>query len=176
MGNNPSKFKGARNPVETVTWEGAVSFCKKLSNMPEGKVAGRVVYRLPTEAEWEYACRAGSTTSYSFGDSAKSLGNYAWFDENSYSHTSPVGYRKPNEWGLYDMHGNVFEWCQDWQDSYRSGPAADPQGPSVGLYRVRRGGSWLYDAGYCRSAYRSGNDPSNRLYSGFRVALSPSVK
>lgn len=106
MGANPSNFKGSKNPVETVNWEDAVSFCKKLSEMPEEKAAGRS-YRLPTEAEWEYACRTRSTTSYSFGETAESLGEYAWFGAGLEGKTHPVGLKKPNRWGVYDMHGNV---------------------------------------------------------------------
>ena len=176
MGTNPSFFKGAKNPVEMVNWEDAVSFCKKLSEFPKEKVAGRE-YRLPTEAEWEYSCRAGSQTAYSFGESAKSLGEYAWFDENSEGKTHPVGEKKPNRWGLYDTHGNVSEWCHDWYEPYLSGAATDPQGPNVGLERVLRGGAWIDDAGLCRSADRVKSVPSSRYsLAGFRVALSTSVK
>ncbi len=176
MGHNPSKFKGAKNPVETVSWEDAVFFCTKLSEVPEEKAAGRV-YRLPTEAEWEYACRAGSTTAFGSGDSANSLGEYDWVAENSENKTHPVGEKKPNRWGLYDMHGNVFEWCQDLDADYPSDASTDPKGPNGGSNRVYRGGSWYVDAGRCRSALRSRTNPSNRFYSlGFRLALSPSVR
>ena len=116
MGTNPSQFKGPQNPVERVSWAEAVEFCGKLSAMPAEKTAGHV-YRLPTEAEWEYACRSGTTTAYGFGDDASRLGDYGWFRSNSDSGTHPVGEKKPNAWGLYDMHGGVYEWCQDW---YRS--------------------------------------------------------
>jgi eukaryotic-like serine/threonine-protein kinase len=131
MGTNPSHFKGdPRLPVETVSWQDAMTFCERLSALPAERSAGRV-YRLPTEAEWEYACRAGSTTIYSFGDSEGSLGDYAWYDSNSGSKTHPVGQKRPNAWGLYDMHGNVWEWCSDWYDGsyYASSPVDDPTGP-----------------------------------------------
>ena len=189
-------------PVEFVSWDDAVAFCKNLSELPEEKKAGRI-YRLPTEAEWEYACRAGSTTAYSFGANSKSLGDYAWFADNSGSKkldssdlsnwsknnpreyldavTSagclphPVGEKNPNAWGLYDMHGNVLEWCSDFYGAYPEGAVSDPSGPKEGLNRMIRGGSWISDAGKCRSAYRQGNAPGE-YYSniGFRVALSSS--
>jgi formylglycine-generating enzyme required for sulfatase activity len=124
------------------------------------------VYRLPTEAEWEYACRAGTTTKYSFGDSESELGEYAWYRANSGNTTHPVGGRKPNAWGLYDMHGNVKEWCQDWYEDYPSGPVTDPTGAASGSRRVLRGGSFFVQSSYVRSATRN-NRVSN---SGFRPA------
>jgi formylglycine-generating enzyme required for sulfatase activity len=160
MGNNPSHFKGPQRPVEEVSWEDAVEFCRKLSELPEEKAAGRV-YRLPTEAEWEYACRAGSQTAYSFGDDARLLKDFAWFSDNSNSQTHPVGQKKPNAWGLYDMHGNVWEWCGDWYGDYPRGSATDPTGPKERSSRVYRGGSWLISAGNCRAAYRDGDGPSD---------------
>jgi formylglycine-generating enzyme required for sulfatase activity len=177
MGTNPSYFRVGRisgsrsnHPVEQVSWGDAVEFCKKLSDLPEEKAAGRV-YRLPTEAEWEYACRAGSKTAYSFGESSKSLGDYAWFDVNSQTH--PVGEKKANAWGLYDMHGNVLEWCSDWYGEYPKDAVSDPRGPKEGSRRVDRGGGWFYEAADCRSANRVGLDPSTHsIYFGFRVALS----
>jgi formylglycine-generating enzyme required for sulfatase activity len=174
-GKNPSEFKGANNPVEKISWEDAVAFCKKLSELPEEKAAGRV-YRLPTEAEWEYACRAGSTTRFGFGDSDSQLGSYGWFSTNSGNTTHPVGEKLPNAWGLYDMHGNVWEWCSDYfVDKYLNGAVTDPTGPATGSYRVNRGGCWKYLAANCRSASRSSYFPGNRLnYVGFRVALSSS--
>ena len=176
MGSNPSRIKGAKNPVETVSWDDAVSFCKKLSEMPEEKAAGRS-YRLPTEAEWEYACRAGSTTSYSFGDAASQLDDYAWYGKSGGT-THAVGLKKPNALGLYDMHSNVSEWCQDWYGNYPSGALIDPLGHSGGTLRVYRGGCWGDVAVGCRSALRDRDNPSFRFsyYNGFRVALSPSVK
>ena len=182
MGTNPSWFQksrvhgsdSSRYPVEQVSWEDAVEFCKKLSDLPQEKAAGRV-YRLPTEAEWEYACRAGSKTAYSFGESSKSLGDYALYGENSNGQTHPVGEKKANAWGLYDMHGNVWEWCSDWDGDYPKGAVSDPVGPREGSFRVFRGGGWYYEAALCRSAYRLRIDPSSRSNSlGFRLALSPS--
>jgi formylglycine-generating enzyme required for sulfatase activity len=174
MGKNPSRFKGPRNPVEQVSWDDVVKFCERLSELPEEKKAGRV-YRLPTEAEWEYACRAGSKTAFSFGDNSESLGDYAWFGDNSNGKTHPVGEKKPNAWGLYDMHGNVWEWCSDRYDDYPKGAVTDPVGPKEGSYRVFRGGGWDFEAAFCRSAYRNGYSSLNRYYhSGFRLALSPS--
>jgi formylglycine-generating enzyme required for sulfatase activity len=182
MGTNPSYFQkrvirksdSSMYPVEQVSWEDAVEFCKKLSDLPEEKKAGRV-YRLPTEAEWEYACRAGSKAAYSFGANSKTLGDYAWFGENSGNQTHPVGEKKANAWGLYDMHGNVWEWCSDWYGVYPKGSVSDPSGPSEGSIRVDRGGSWAYGAANCRSAYRGWGAPSYRIGNdGFRVALSSS--
>ena len=172
MGDHQSKFKGAKNPVETVSWDDAVAFCKKLSELSEEKEAGRE-YRLPMEAEWEYACRAGSKTRYRFGDSPNLRGEYAWFGENSERKTHPVGEKKANRWGLYDMHGNVYEWCQDWVAPYPSGAAADHQGPSGRSGRVIRGGCWYGGATFCRAAIRAAIDPSRRTSgNGFRVAMS----
>jgi formylglycine-generating enzyme required for sulfatase activity/serine/threonine protein kinase len=175
MGTNPSHFKTALNPVEEVSWDDAVEFCQKLSALPAEKKAG-YVYRLPTEAEWEYACRAGTTTEYSYGDSDSQLGDYAWYDKNSGKTTHPVGGKKPNAWGLYDMHGNVFEWCQDWHGDYPSGSVTDPTGAAVGSFRVLRGGGWYFISDCCRSAFRLRGTPDYRDYSlGFRV-LRSSIK
>jgi len=193
MGKNPSHFQGdavaerhpetnrvvkdvdsANHPVEQVSWEDAVEFCQRLSALPEEKKAGRV-YRLPSEAEWEYACRAGSQMAYSFGSDEKSLVNFGWYDSNSKGMTHAVGLKKANAWGLYDMHGNVFEWCADWYGEYPKGSATDPRGPEVGSRRVDRGGCWYFDAVYCRSAGRFRRGPSFRDdFLGFRVALSSS--
>ena len=156
MGINPSASKVPNEPVENVSWDDAVAFCAKLSALPAELAAGRV-YRLPTEAEWEYACRAGTTTEYSFGDDAKDLGKYAWFDDNSGQTTHAVGEKRPNAWGLYDMHGNVWEWCSD----------------EEGSRRVYRGGGWYRGAALCRTASRSRSGPSFRSnFIGFRLALS----
>jgi formylglycine-generating enzyme required for sulfatase activity len=180
MGTNPSYFQkrvirksdSSMYPVEQVSWEDAVEFCKKLSDLPEEKKAGRV-YRLPTEAEWEYACRAGSKTAFDFGESAKSLNAYAWFLDNSEGQTHPVGEKKPNAWGLYDMHGNVWEWSSDWYGEYPKGAVSDPSGPSEGSNRVIRGGCWSCTAAFSRSAYRIRRTPSYFFnITGFRVALS----
>jgi formylglycine-generating enzyme required for sulfatase activity len=181
MGKNPSHFQGAivgnENawlPVENVSWDEAIEFCMKLSDLPEEKAAGRV-YRLPTEAEWEYACRAGSKSAYSFGESSKSLGDYAWFIENSKRQTHPVGEKKANAWGLYDMHGNVWEWCSDWYGDYPKGALSDPAGIREGSRRVLRGGCWDGYAAFCRSAFRYGDDSMFQNDSfGFRLALSSS--
>ncbi len=182
IGKNPSHFQGAivgnENadlPVEQVSWDDAVAFCKKLSDLPDEKKAGRV-YRLPTEAEWEYACRVGSKTAYSFDDEEGLLPEYGWFNRNSSDRTHTVGLLEPNAWGLYDMHGNVWEWCRDWNGEYPKGAVSDPTGPTKGSHRVIRGGCWILEAALCRSANRHGGSPSSRSnFNGFRLALnSPS--
>jgi formylglycine-generating enzyme required for sulfatase activity len=134
---------------------------------------------LPTEAEWEYACRAGTSTKYSFGGGESQLEDYAWFYLNTWNigerYAHRVGLKKPNPFGLYDMHGNVWEWCSDRYGDYPKGAVTDPIGPAEGFNRVKRGASWLYEAARCESAYRVGDTPGNRdLYNGFRVALSSS--
>jgi formylglycine-generating enzyme required for sulfatase activity len=171
MGNNPSKYKGRDNPVENVSWNDAQMFIQGL-NAKEGAKK----YRLPTEAEWEYAARAGTKSTYSFGDDAGQLGQYAWYGGNSSGQTHPVGKKQPNLWGLYDMHGNVWEWGNDWygRNYYGRSSSTDPAGLSGGDSRVMRGGSWLGSAGYLRSAYRGSYSPDYRLeYIGFRLARSP---
>jgi formylglycine-generating enzyme required for sulfatase activity/serine/threonine protein kinase len=174
IGSVPSKWKDEDLPVEQVSLDDAVEFCRKLSALPAERKAGRV-YRLPTEAEWEYACRAGTTTKFSFGDDEKLFGDYGWFGGNSVKQTHPVGQKKPNAWGLHDMHGNVLEWCSDWYETYADGEVTNPQGPSSGSLRVYRGGSWNSTARHCRSAYRFRDSPSLRYnLLGFRLALSPS--
>nr|WP_321416496.1 SUMF1/EgtB/PvdO family nonheme iron enzyme [uncultured Methanomethylovorans sp.] len=167
MGDNPSYFKGDNNPVENVSWNDVQEFVKKL-NAKEGTDK----YPLPSEAEWEYACRAGTTTIYSFGDDESKLAEYAWYGDNSGNKTHPVGQKKPNPWGLYDMHGNIREWCQDeWHGYYKGAPtdgSAWVDGSSPG--RIVRGGGWNFFAGSCRSAVRSNNDPDYRsFFHGFRL-------
>jgi formylglycine-generating enzyme required for sulfatase activity len=166
MGSNPSKFTSDPNrPVENVSWEDVQEFIRRL-NAREGGTT----YRLPTEAEWEYAARAGTTTRWSFGDDASQLGRYARHDGNAGGPTHPVGQLQPNPWGLYDMHGNVWEWVQDWYGKYTSGTAVDPTGPSSGSRRVNRGASWCNAARVCRSAVRNGDAPDYRRGNlGFRL-------
>jgi formylglycine-generating enzyme required for sulfatase activity len=170
MGPNRSNFKGPTNPAEDVYWAEAVEFCRRLSEKTRRTV------RLPTEAEWEYACHAGSKMRFSFGDSESTLGDYAWYRSNSGGKPNPVGQKKPNAWGLYDMHGNVWEWCQDFHGGYAAGAVTDPAGPGSGTYRVLRGGSWLSVPTICRSAGRQGSPPGGRVISyGFRVVVSVSA-
>jgi formylglycine-generating enzyme required for sulfatase activity len=168
MGNNPSYSPGCDDcPVDNVSWVDAQEFIGHL-NAKEGAN----YYRLPTEAEWEYSSRAGSNTAYCFGSSTSQLGNYAWYNENSEYKKHPVGRKRPNAWGLYDMHGNAWEWCQDWYGDYPLGSVTDPDGPSTGSDRVFRGGHWLsLYASYCRSASRSSINPYNHYeILGFRLA------
>ena len=151
-------------------------YAVNIIDLPEEKEAGRE-YRLPTEAEWEYACRAGSKTVYSFDDEGGLLPEYGWFKRNSSGRTHTVGLLEPNAWGVYDMHGNVWEWCSDWYGEYPKSAINDPSGPKQGSLRVLRGGCWRFGAADCRSALRYGYHPSVRDYeigSGFRVALSSS--
>jgi formylglycine-generating enzyme required for sulfatase activity len=171
MGNNPSWFKGRDNPVEEVSWEDAQDFIRRM-NIQEGNGC----YRLPTESEWEYACRAGTTGLYSFGNDANSLRHYAWYEGNSGGTTHPVGQKRPNAWGLYDMHGNVWEWVQDRYGDYSSASVTDPKGPSPssGTSRVSRGGCRYSCAGGSRAAFRFHYPSGYRdNYIGFRLALSP---
>jgi formylglycine-generating enzyme required for sulfatase activity len=183
VGSNPSFFTGdGRRPVETVSWFDAVAFCARLSEReqlsPFYEFAGEQVrivggngYRLPTEAEWEYACRAGTTKRWWFGDEETRLAEFAWYKKNSVGTTHPVGDKPANAWGLHDMHGNVMDWCQDWYEQYSPAPATNPIGPKSGAGRVCRGGSWYWAPRYCRSAYRMANHPKDRNDDiGFRVA------
>lgn len=162
MGSNPSSFDecGGNCPVENVSWDDAQGFISRLNSR-----GGDYIYRLPTESEWEYAARAGTT-----GDYAGNLDSMAWYTSNSDGRTHPSGTKQPNAWGLYDMHGNVWEWVQDWYGAYPSGEVTDPQGPTSGSGRVIRGGGWIDSAAYCRSAYRNRGSPGYRsYYLGFRL-------
>jgi formylglycine-generating enzyme required for sulfatase activity len=181
VGENPSEFKGAARPVECVSWEDAVAFCRKLS-AKEGQE-----YRLPTEAEWEYACRAGTTTPFSFGSVLKGQeancdGNYPYGTTTKgpfLGRTTKVGSYAANAFGLYDMHGNVWEWCADWYDAeyYKHSPSEDPPGAASGSYRVYRGGGWFLDASGCRASCRRGGVPGYRgAILGFRLARTVSSR
>jgi formylglycine-generating enzyme required for sulfatase activity len=190
VGRNPSYFSRHGNgkgrvaesstagfPVESVSWNHAVAFCRLLSDLPGEKAAGRV-YRLPTEAEWEYACRAGSTTAWSFGESASELDDYAYFLNNAeLRRPALIGIRSANKWGLYDMHGNVGEWCSDSFDIgyYDQSPKYNPQGPSPdGAGRIFRGGSWNNIAANCRSSCREHGPTDYRSeLVGFRIVCDP---
>lgn len=165
MGNNPSHHKYDVNcPVENVSWYDVQEFIKRCNVNWPGQW-----FRLPTEAEWEYVCRAGSTTAYCYGDDEELLSEYGWFNKNA-TITHPVKQLKANEWGLYDMHGNVWEWCADWYGGYPSGAVTDPMGPATGEYKVIRGGSWIIDARLCHSAFRSGCSPGFQTNNvGFRL-------
>ena len=171
MGSNPSKFKGGKNPVEKVNWHHAKAFCEAVTEK-----TGRTV-RLPREAEWEYACRAGTKTRYYTGDDEGDLAEAAWYKGTGGKRPHPphpVGQKTPNAWGLHDMLGNVREWCEDWHGKYPSGAVTDPTGPATGSDRVLRGGSWYSNAGGCRVAGRGYNNPADaNALIGFRVCLLP---
>jgi formylglycine-generating enzyme required for sulfatase activity len=157
------------HPAVYISWDDCQAFIRKITQKEGGSK-----YRLPTEAEWEYACRAGSTTRFHFGDNDSMLGDYAWYNKNAYDigekNARRVDSKGPNAWGLYDMHGNVWEWCQDWYEDYPSGSVTDPKGPSSGDSRVLRGGSWFDKPRYVRSAFRGGGAPGNGCYHlGFRL-------
>lgn len=165
MGANPSASPGdANRPVDQVSWNDAQAFLSKLNAMEGGQR-----YRLPTEAEWEYAARAGSTTIFGFGNDPKSLGEYAWYRGNAARHSHPVGQKRPNAWGLYDILGNVWEWVQDWDGKYAAGPVTDPPGPNTGTYRMRRGCGWNNEANVCRVANRYSVVGYRDDFLGFRV-------
>ena len=168
MGSNPSLFKGAQYPVECVSWNDCQNFIKKLNSL-----TGRT-FRLPTEAEWEYAARGGNKSLHYKYSGSGNIGNVAWYDDNSGSSTHAVGTKSPNEFGIYDMSGNVWEWCSDWKGGYSAGAQTNPQGPSSGSFRVLRGGSWDYDAGYCRVSCRDDDDPYySDNFIGLRLVLVP---
>ena len=207
MGTEPWKVKDFVKadkdcPATYVSWDDATAFCEKLTAIERkaGTLKANEKYRLPTEAEWEYACRAGTTTAFSFGNDESKLGEYAWFSNFSSARAradqrkltvdelqairdkmrarkvEKVRLKKPNPWDLYDMHGNVSEWCSNWYGD-RMAIGTDPNGPNGGSSRVLRGGSWWSNPGGCRSASRSGDAPSRRShYLGFRVARSQSVQ
>jgi len=170
-GSDPSRWKGAQNPVEQIRWADAVHYCNARSRLEGLQPAYDVTtgqcdfaadgYRLPTEAEWEYAARAGTETRHCFGDSPSELELHAWFKGNSTRGPHPVGQKEPNPWGLYDMYGNVWEWCHDFyrEDYYGQSPARDPRGPETGKDRVVRGGCWNSRPNMCRSSYRNYEDP-----------------
>ena len=168
MGDNPSgKTKGAKLPVTNVSWEDCQEFIKKLNQKTNGG------YRLPTEAEWEYSCRAGTTTAYSFGD--KITPQDANYEDSKIGKPVAVGSYKPNAFGLYDMHGNVNEWCEDWDAPYPEGAVTDPRGPATGTIRVLRGGCFLYGESDARSSYRLNcfTPTTPYFYNGFRLVRTP---
>jgi formylglycine-generating enzyme required for sulfatase activity len=180
-GKNPSRWKGRRNSVERVSWDEAQDFCKRVTALlrKQKLLKAEEEIRLPSEAEWEYACRAGTKTRYAFGDKAADLGAYAWFHGNAKGEDPPVGRKKPNAWRLYDMHGYVWEWCADvWQDSHK-GAAADgsPRVKEGEKERVIRGGSWADGAEKCTSAARDHKARTFRSDQiGFRCVLARAVK
>ena len=166
MGSNPSEFKGDNRPVESVSWDDCQEFIRKLNDLTGQN------FRLPTEAEWEFACRGGNNSrGYKYSGN-NYIDNVAWYDGNSGNKTHPVATKSPNELGIYDMSGNVWEWCADWYGKYSSGAQTNPKGPYDGSLRVCRGGSWFYDAWFCRSSIRYFNYPTLRGdYLGLRLAL-----
>lgn len=187
MGNNPSHFKGPDLPAEKMSWDGAKTFCKKLTERErkEGRLPKGWEYELPTEAHWEYACRAGTKTAWSFGNSPAEMPKNANFSDKSskiqgndidhddgFEYTAPVGSFPPNAWGFHDMHGNVFEWCSDWYEKPLPIPVRDPVGPTTGKEKVFRGGSWALPGIFMRSARRDKNLPIlESAFLGFRVSL-----
>ena len=176
MGDNPSFFKGADRPVENVTWNDVTSFCEKLTELERKtrRLPAGMAYQLPTEAQWEYACRAGTKSAFSFGDSLTS--SQANIDGGP-GETTDVGKYPANAWGFHDMHGNVWEWCADWMANYPAGPLTDPTGPASGSSRVTRGGSWTNAGHRLRSARRYLNSSGLRnSYLGFRLSLRPTNK
>jgi len=193
MGDNPSWFNGVlwagtewetdygtdlTRPVEQVSWDDAVAYCVALTERERaaGRIAPNTTYRLPTEAEWEYACRAWTSTRFSHGDDPgyHELSEYAWHWHNSGLTTQPVGQKLPNPWGLHDLHGNVWEWCQDgWSEHLPGGTVVDPWTPATGPDRVLRGGGWSYEPKNCRSASRSRAASGDRFHGfGFRIVLA----
>ena len=171
MGENPSRWKAGKNPVEQVRWSDAVKYCNGRSKLEGLEPCYDLEswqcnfaangYRLATEAEWEYACRAGTKTAYHFGDSPSRMSDHAWFEDNSSGKPQPVGGKLPNPWGLHDMHGNLWQWCNDFYqvDYYQQSPEKDPRGPKSGETKVVRGGAWKFSADSCRSGYRYNENP-----------------
>jgi formylglycine-generating enzyme required for sulfatase activity len=185
IGNNPSFFNASNGygvdlsrPVDSVNWYDATAYCAQLTERERaaGRIPANCIYRLPAEAEWEYACRAWTSTRFSYGDDPgyTNLTNYGWYFNNSSHMTHSVGQKLPNPWGLFDMHGSLEEWCQDWYGSYGGGTLVDPPGPPSGSLKVIRGGYWEDTPSYCRSASRDEHEPDARHYHlGFRVVLAP---
>jgi formylglycine-generating enzyme required for sulfatase activity len=169
MGNNPSHFHGPDLPVESVSWNEAAEFCRRLTQQEQaaGRLPDDFAYTLPTEAQREYACRAGTTE-----ENKENLNAISWHG-SIFGCTHPVGQKQPNSWGFFDMQGNVYEWCKDWYGDYPGGSVIDPEGPSTGSSRVVRGGAWNCPATFCRATFRYRAEPgSSQLNIGFRVALS----
>ncbi len=181
MNSNPSRYRGANNPVECVSWNGALDFCNKLNEISDSIRPKGYKFSLPTEAQWEYACRAGATTTLNRDKdiscevgACPNLDEVGWYSCNSNKRSHPVGMKKPNAWDIYDMHGNVFEWCSDWCGEYSTENCIDPVGPEKGYTRIARGGCWANDPKYCCSGYRGYATPF--LVDGcvgFRLALVP---
>jgi formylglycine-generating enzyme required for sulfatase activity len=172
MGETPSHFRGATHPVDGVEWSDCQVFVAKMNEKFGGP---RVRFSLPTEAQWEYACRAGTTTQYSFGDGEAALDEHAWWGKNAGGTTHPVGQKKPNPWGLYDMHGHLWQWCADCfeADYYERSPAVDPPGPASGVSHVLRGGQWNgYDVNFCRSAFRNSRPMHRSDNYGCRIVMT----
>ena len=168
IGSNPSYFMGAQKPVENVNWNDCQEFVSRLNSLTG------MTFRLPTEAEWEYAARGGNQSSHYKYSGSDNIHDVAWYDDNSGSSTHAVGTKSPNEFGIYDMSGNVSEWCSDRYGDYSAGAQTNPQGPSSGSFRVLRGGSWDYDAGYCRVSCRDDDDPYySDNFIGLRLVLVP---
>lgn len=170
MGNNPSRYSGVFNPVDNVSWNNAVEFCQKLASRSAGRA-----YQLPSESEWEYACRTGCSGLYCFSDVSGDLNDYAWYCNNSRNSSHQIGKKRPNSYGIYDMHGNVWEWCEDgYHTGYIGAPSDGSVWESSKISHVLRGGSWYSNSDFCRSAIRCGNLQNKTDGNiGFRVALMP---
>jgi len=178
VGKNPSRFQDPFRPVERVTWHDAVAFCRLLTENEQraGRLTGSEIYRLPTEEEWEYCCRAGNATVFSFGDDAVKLAAHAWFRDSAGDGTRPVGQLAPNAWGLHDMHGNVREWCDDLYEDYAAKVSGIPSGIEARVHRISRGGGFAAFPWGCRSSDRRGNTPPTRGSTiGFRIVRAQPV-